>query len=31
MARQNISDNRFRVLGDCVGRAWHDGKELKSI
>ena len=25
-----MPDNRYRVFGDAVGRAWHDGKELKN-
>jgi flavin reductase (DIM6/NTAB) family NADH-FMN oxidoreductase RutF len=25
----SMPDNRFWGLGDCVGRAWQDGKELK--
>jgi flavin reductase (DIM6/NTAB) family NADH-FMN oxidoreductase RutF len=24
-----MPDNRYRVFGDAVGRAWHDGKTLK--
>ena len=25
----SMPDNRFWALGDCVGRAWHEGKSLK--
>jgi len=25
----SMPDNRFWGLGDCVGRAWHEGKSLK--
>ena len=25
----SMPDNRFWELGDCVGRAWHDGKNFK--
>ncbi|MFC1799031.1 flavin reductase family protein [Thermodesulfobacteriota bacterium] len=25
----SMPDNRFWMLGECVGRAWHDGKRMK--
>ena len=25
----SMPDNRFWGLGDCVGRAWHEGKSFK--
>jgi hypothetical protein len=26
----SMPDNRFWGLGDCVGRAWHEGKDFKN-
>ena len=27
----SMPDNRFRGLGQCVGKAWHEGKAVKEI